>query len=86
MVRRSKNGGAPLRLNKRARKLAEVLAARSDLPPAEVERLARAEETFERKQKQVQERLGKGFNKMVRQLNPKKGQRGSSKSARFPRK
>jgi len=75
MVRRSKNGGAPLRLNKRARKLAEVLAARRDLPPAEVERLARAEETFERKQKQVQERLGKGFNKMTQRTIPNKGRR-----------
>jgi hypothetical protein len=50
------------RLSKRARKLAEALAAKRDLPSAEVERMAAAQDQFERKQMREMARLKKGLN------------------------
>lgn len=81
MVNRGKDVGTGLRLNKRARKLAEALSARIELPPAEVERLAAAEEAFERGQKQAQARLGKGFRRMAENRAARNATRGSRRPA-----
>ncbi len=83
MARLGRNATTPERMNKRARKLAEALAARRELPPDEVNRLAQAEDAFERQRKQALKRLEKPCNPIANPANPRMGSRGRSKSASF---
>lgn len=73
---RANSKAARTRLTKRARKLAEALAAQSNLPRSEVERMAAAQDDFERRELQAIARSKKGFDP-ARILTPKSGTIGA---------